>query len=104
MTTPDKDQLIPLELTLDDLVWLRAFLKEECVCIDRDYKKAEALHNDMAIRTAQGVLSREHTQMTKIITAIDEVIDAIDAHESRARQIAATLPAEPLDKMTPPVA
>nr|DAV36440.1 MAG TPA: hypothetical protein [Caudoviricetes sp.] len=94
--TDSKDQLIPLELTLDDLCWLRAFLKEERLSADADHKKVEALHNEMAIRAAQKMLSREHTQMTKIITAIDETVNAVDAREAIARQIAATVPAEPL--------
>ena len=95
MTDNDQDRLIPLELTLDALTWLRAFLNEERLMANADYKKVEALHSELAIRSAQKALSSEHTQMTKIITAIDETVKAVDAHESLARQI---------DAMTPPAA
>lgn len=95
MTANEQEQLIPLELTRADLHWLRAFLNEGRVSADHDYKKAEAFHSALAVRAAQEVLRSEHAQMTKIVEAISAQLDAIDEHESLARQIAA---------MTPPVA
>lgn len=95
MTPEDQDRLIPLELTRDDLGWLRGFLNEGRVRADTDYKNVESLHTDLAVRAAQEVLRSEHARMTKIVEAISKTLDIIDAHESLARKIAA---------MTPPVA
>lgn len=90
------DRLIPLELTLDDLTWLRAFLDQERSAAEVDRQKArDLLHTRLATRAAVQVLSREIETMTGIIDEICRLIDANDAHESRARQRAA---------MTPPVA
>lgn len=90
------DRLIPLELTLDDLTWLRAFLDQERSAAEVDRQKArDLLHTSLATRAAVQVLSREIETMTGIIDEICRLIDANDAHESRARQRAA---------MTPPVA
>jgi hypothetical protein len=96
MTTKDAtDKLIPLELTRDDLGWLRAFLNEGRVSADHDYKKVESLHNALAIGAAQDALRSEHARMTKIVDEINRLLAVIDKHESCARKIAA---------MTPPVA
>lgn len=95
MNTNDQNRLIPLELTLDDLTWLHAFLKEESLAAEIDHEKVERLHTDVAIRAAKAVLSKEHDRMTKIADAIDATLKAIDEHEARARKIAATLPAQP---------
>lgn len=95
MTTNDQDRLIPLELTLDTLTWLRDFLYEESLNAEIDNEEVASLHTDAAIRAAKEVLGREHAQMTKIVAAIDETLKASAAHESLARKIAA---------MTPPVA
>lgn len=90
------DRLIPLELTIDDLTWLRAFLNQERGAAEVDRQKArDLLHTSLATRAAVQVLSREIETMTGIIDEICRLIDANDAHESRARQRAA---------MTPPVA
>lgn len=90
------DRLIPLELTLDDLTWLRAYLDQERGAAEVDRQKArDLLHTSLATRAAVQVLSREIETMTGIIDEICRLIDANDAHESRARQRAA---------MTPPVA
>lgn len=90
------DRLIPLELTLDDLTWLRAFLDQERGAAEVDRQKArDLLHTSLSTRAAVQVLSREIETMTGIIDEICRLIDANDAHESRARQRAA---------MTPPVA
>ena len=89
------DKLIPLELTRDDLGWLRGFLNEGRVSADHDYKSVEALHSDLATRAAQEVLRSEHERMTKIVDKINRLLALIDKHESLSRKIAA---------MTPPVA
>lgn len=93
--TPNKDQLIPLELTLDDLTWLRAFLDQERSSAEVDRANARDFHNSLAARSAVQVLSREIKEMTKIIDKICATLDIVDAHESLARKIAA---------MTPPAA
>lgn len=88
------DRLIPLELTIDDLTWLRAFLNQERGAAEVDRQKArDILHTSLATRAAVQVLSREIETMTGIIDEICRLIDANDAHESRARQRAATMPA-----------
>lgn len=88
------DRLIPLELTLDDLTWLRAFLDQERGAAEVDRQKArDLLHTSLAARAAVQVLSREIEAMTGIIDEICRLIDANDVHESRARQRAATMPA-----------
>lgn len=88
------DRLIPLELTIDDLTWLRAFLNQERGAAEVDRQKArDLLHTSLATRAAVQVLSREIETMTGIIDEISRLIDANDAHESRARQRAATMPA-----------
>lgn len=86
--------MIPLELTLDDLTWLRAFLNQERGAAEVDRQKArDLLHTSLATRAAVQVLSREIETMTGIIDEICRLIDANDAPESRARQRAATMPA-----------
>lgn len=92
---PNPDRLIPLELTLDDLTWLRAFLDQERSAAEVDRANAKALHNAMASRSAVQVLNREIETMTEIIDKICKLIDLVDARESLTRKIAA---------MTPPVA
>lgn len=88
------DRLIPLELTIDDLTWLRAFLNQERGAAEVDRQKArDLLHTSLATRAAVQVLRREIETMTGIIDEICRLIDANDAHESRARQRAATMPA-----------
>ena len=93
--TTNQDRLVSLELTLDDLVWLRAFLKEEIIAAENDREKVFPLHPSLAIRAAKKTLEHEHETMTKIYTVIDKTINIIDKHDSLKRQIAA---------MTPPVA
>lgn len=94
--TTNQDRLIPLELTLDDLTWLRAFLNQERGAAEVDRANVKDLHTSLATCAAVQVLSREIETMTRIIDEICRLIDAIDAHESLARKIAATLPAQPL--------
>lgn len=92
---PNHDQLVTLELTLDDLVWLRGFLGEEIRAAEIDREKVVSLHTSLAVRAAKKTLEREHETMTKIHAVIDKTINIIDRRESLSRQIA---------EMTPPVA
>lgn len=89
-------QLIPLELTRDDLGWLRTFLNEGRVSADHDYKKVEALNSDLAIGAAQEALRSERSRMTKIIEAINKQLAATKERESIARENDETLPDQPL--------
>lgn len=95
MTTNDQDRLVTLELTLDDLCWLRAFLDQERNAADVDRQDTNELHTILARRAAMSVLVREQETMTKIYAAIDKTINVIDTNESLKRKLAA---------MTPPVA
>ena len=83
---------VTLTLELDELEWLRNFLKEESLHAEIDHEEVERLHTDVAIQVAKTVLSREHAQMTKIIEAMDEALAADDKREALARKISATLP------------
>lgn len=83
---------VTLTLELDELGWLRNFLKEESLHAEIDHEEVERLHTDVAIQVAKTVLSREHAQMTKIIEAMDEALAADDKREALARKISATLP------------
>lgn len=80
MNTNDQNRRVPLELTLDDLGWLRTFLNEGRVSVDDDYKKVKSLHSDLAIGAAQEALRSERARMTKIIEAINKQLAAIDEH------------------------
>lgn len=91
----NQDRLITLELTLDDLCWLRGFLGEEISAAEIDREKVFSMHNSLAIRAAKKTLEREHETMAKIHAVIDKTINIIDRRESLSRQIA---------EMTPPVA
>lgn len=81
------DQLIPLELTRDDIVWLRAFLDQERSAANMDCEKARDFHTIVAGRAAMNVLIREQEMMTKIIDEICGTLDAIDAHEALVRKL-----------------
>lgn len=85
------DQLIPLELTRDDIVWLRAFLDQERSAANMDCEKAKDIHTIAASRAAMRTLNREREMMTKIIDEICAVLDAIDAHEALVRKLDAQL-------------
>lgn len=94
--TNNQDRLIQLELTLDDLCWLRAFLKEEISAAELDREKVFSLHTSPAIHAAKKTLEREHETMTKIHAAIDKTLQAVDAREAIVRMIATTTPGHPL--------
>lgn len=83
---------VTLTLALDDLGWLRNFLKEESLAAEIDHEEVERLHTDAAIRVAKTVLSSEHTQMTKIIDALDAARASDDTREAIAKKIAAAMP------------
>ena len=95
MTTKHLVNPVTLTIELDDLTWLRAFLKEERRATEIDQEEVERLHTDVAIRTAKAVLSKENDRMTTIIDDLDAAIGAADMREALARKIAATLPAQP---------
>ncbi|MFC2777567.1 MAG: hypothetical protein ACFN4K_05770 [Pauljensenia sp.] len=86
-------QFIPLELTRDDLEWLRAFLNEGRISADHDYKKVESLHSALAIGAAQEALRSEHARMTKIVEAINKQLAVINEREYLARKADAALAA-----------
>jgi hypothetical protein len=83
---------VPLELTLEDIVWLRSFLSQERDAANVDRQKAEALHNSLASRAAVHVLNSECETMTRIIDEICRVVNMADAHDALARRIAAMAP------------
>ena len=95
MSTKHLTNSVTLTLELDDLGWLRNFLKEESLHAEIDHEEVERLHTDVAIRTAKAVLSKEHGRMTEIIEALDEAMAADDARETIAKRIAATVPGMP---------
>ena len=83
---------VTFTLALDDLGWLRNFLKEESLHAEIDHEEVERLHTDVAIHAAKTVLSSEHAQMTKIIDALDEALAADAEREAIAKRLAATVP------------
>lgn len=83
---------VTLTLELDDLGWLRSFLKDERLAAEIDRDEVTSLHTDAAIRAAKQVLLHEHERMTKIIDALDAALVANDAREAIAKRIAATVP------------
>lgn len=86
---------VTLTLELDELGWLRNFLKEESLHAEIDHEEVERLHTDVAIKVAKTVLSRERAQMTKIIDALDEAMVANDEREAIAKRLVATVPGMP---------
>ena len=95
MTTKHLKNPVTLTMELDDMTWLRAFLKEEILAAEIDHEEVERLHTDVAIRAAKAVLTQERDRMTKVIEALDTTIGADDVREAMAKRLAA---------MTPPLA
>lgn len=95
MTTKHLKNPVTLTIELDDLIWLRAFLKGESLAADIDHEEVERLHTDAAIRAAKAALRQERDRMAKVVDAMDATISTDDLREAAARKIAA---------MTPPVA
>lgn len=81
------DQLIQLELTRDDIVWLRAYLNQERSAANMDCEKAKYFHTIAAARAATNTLNSEREMMTKIVDKICENLDIIDAYEAIVRKL-----------------
>lgn len=81
------DQLIQLELTRDDIVWLRAYLDQERSAANMDCEKAKDFHSIAAARAATNTLNREREMMTKIVDKICANLDIIDAYEAIVRKL-----------------
>lgn len=95
MRTKHLTNPVTLTLELDELHWLRAYLKDARTDAENDHQEVERLHSDVAIRAAKVALNQELDSMTKVIEALDVAAVSDDAHEAFERRIAA---------MTPPVA
>lgn len=78
---------VPLELTLEDLVWLHSFLTQERDTANIDRQKAEELHNTMASHAAAHVIDSERKRMTTIIDEICRVVNISDAHDALTKQL-----------------
>lgn len=85
--TNNNPMTVPLELTLEDLVWLRAFLNQERDSAAVDRQKAEALHNILASRAAVHVIDQERETMTRIIDEICRVVNTADTHDALTKRI-----------------
>lgn len=81
------DQLIQLELTRDDIVWLRAYLDQERSAANMDCEKAKDFHTIAAARAATNTLNSEREMMTKIVDKICANLDIIDAYEAIVRKL-----------------
>mgnify|MGYP000845731951 CR=1 FL=1 len=88
MSTKHLENPVTLTLEAADVFYLREFLYEERISAEVDFSEVEKLHNDRGRRAAKITLSREHTKMTKIIDALDAVLDAADVREDLAKKIA----------------
>ena len=86
---------VTLTLALDDLGWLRNFLKEERLAAEIDHEEVERLNTDVAIRAAKIALNSELARMAKVIDALDVAIAADDARDAIAKRLAATVPGMP---------
>lgn len=83
---------VTLTLALDDLGWLRNFLKEKRLAAEIDHEEVERLNTDVAIRAAKIALNSEIARLAKVIEALDVAITADDARDAIAKKIAATTP------------
>lgn len=90
MSTKHLENPVTLTLEAADVFYMREFLYEERISAEVDFSKVEKLHNDRGRRAAKMTLSRERTKMTKIIDALDAVLDAADVREDLAKKIAST--------------
>lgn len=95
MRTKHLTNPVTLTLELDELHWLRAYLKDARTDAENDHQEVERLHSDVAIRAAKVALNQELDSMTKVIETLDVAAVSGDAREAFERRIAA---------MTPPVA
>lgn len=85
--TNNTPMTIPLELPLEDIVWLRSFLCQERYAASVDRQKAEALHSILASRAAVHVIDQERETMTRIIDEICRAVNIADAHDTLAKRI-----------------
>ena len=92
MSAKHLTNLVTLTLALDDLGWLRNFLKEERLAAEIDHEEVERLNTDVAIRAAKIALNSEIERLAKVIDALDVAIAADDARDAIAKTIAATMP------------
>lgn len=95
MSTKHLTNLVTLTLALDDLGWLRNFLKEERLAAEIDHEEVERLNTDVAIRAAKIALNSEIERLAKVIDALDVAIAADDAREAIVKRIDATVPGMP---------
>lgn len=95
MSAKHLTNLVTLTLTLDDLGWLRNFLKEERLAAEIDHEEVERLNTDVAIRAAKIALNSEIARLAKVIDALDVAIAADDVREAIAKRIDATVPGMP---------
>lgn len=95
MSAKHLTNLVTLTLALDDLGWLRNFLKEERLAAEIDHEEVERLNTDVAIRAAKIALNSEIARLAKVIDALDVAIAADDVREAIAKRIDATVPGTP---------
>lgn len=95
MSAKHLTNLVTLPLALDDLGWLRNFLKEERLAAEIDHEEVERLNTDVAIRAAKIALNSEIARLAKVIDALDVAIAADDVREAIAKRIDATVPGMP---------
>lgn len=87
MSAKHLENPVALVLEAADIFYLREFLCEERISAEVDFGDVENLHNDRARREAKITLNREHAMMTKIINALDAVLDAADVRDDLAKKI-----------------
>lgn len=95
MSAKHLTNLVTLTLALDDIGWLRNFLKEERLAAEIDHEEVERLNTDVAIRAAKIALNSEIARLAKVIDALDVAIAADDVREAIAKRIDATVPGMP---------
>lgn len=95
MSAKHLTNLVTLTIALDDLGWLRNFLKEERLAAEIDHEEVERLNTDIAIRAAKIALNSEIERLAKVIDALDVAITADDVREAIAKRIGATVPGMP---------
>lgn len=95
MSAKHLTNLVTLTLALDDLGWLRNFLKEERLAAEIDHEEVERLNTDVAIRAAKIALNSAIARLAKVIDALDVAIAADDVREAIAKRIDATVPGMP---------
>lgn len=82
MRTKHLTNPVTLTLELDELHWLRAYLKDARTDAENDHQEVERLHSDVAIHAAKVALNQELDSMTKVIEALDVAAVSDDAREA----------------------